>query len=95
MKKVDADNKLAELAKWRASKFSELESTLTVLIGIRDDVEASNKDRIEASKSIGRLLAVMSPEKVSVTKKDTVVAKKGADNKPTDAEWEQINQRLS
>jgi hypothetical protein len=39
--------------------------TLRVFREIRDDPEASNKDRIEAGKSVGRLLAVMSPERVS------------------------------
>jgi hypothetical protein len=55
------------LTAWRASHFSELEATLTVLKGIRDDPDASNKDRIESSKSIGRLLSALSPEKVAVT----------------------------
>ena len=55
------------LTAWRASHFSELETTLSVLKGIRDDPDASNKDRIESSKSIGRLLSALSPEKVAVT----------------------------
>jgi hypothetical protein len=55
------------LTSWRASHFSELEATLIVLKGIRDDPDASNKDRIESSKSIGRLLSALSPEKVAVT----------------------------
>jgi hypothetical protein len=55
------------LTAWRQSHFSELEATLTVLKGIRDDPDASNKDRIESSKSIGRLLSALSPEKVAVT----------------------------
>ena len=59
-----------ELRKWRASHFAELEATLTVLKSIRDDPEASNKDRVEASKSIGRLLAVMSPDKVTTLASD-------------------------
>ena len=55
------------LTAWRRSHFSELETTLSVLKGIRDDPDASNKDRIEASKSVGRLLSALSPEKVAVT----------------------------
>jgi len=62
-----SDDNAGELRKWRASHFAELESTLNVLKSIRDDPDASNKDRVEASKSIGRLLAVMSPDKVAVT----------------------------
>ena len=55
----------AELSAWRASHFAELEATLGVLKTIRDDPGASNKDRIEAAKSVGRLLSAMAPEKVS------------------------------
>lgn len=54
------------LTEWRRSHFSELEATLTVMKGIRDDPEASNKDRIEAGKVVGRLLSALSPEKVTV-----------------------------
>ena len=66
MPKKKEDN-AGELRAWRASHFDELEATLNVLKSIRDDSDASNKDRVEASKSIGRLLAVMSPDKVAVT----------------------------
>lgn len=59
------DANAKELSSWRANHFDELERTLTVLKEIRDDPEASNKDRIEAGKSIGRLLSAMAPEKVS------------------------------
>lgn len=83
-------SKNKELSVWRASHFKELEATLAVLKSIRDDPEASNKDRIEASKSIGRLLSAMSPAKAGATKPET---KK--DNKPTDQEWEVINERLA
>jgi hypothetical protein len=55
----------SELSAWRATHLDELEMTLRVFREIRDDPEASNKDRIEAGKSVGRLLAVMSPERVS------------------------------
>lgn len=65
---MGSDNK--ELRAWRDSHFEELESTLQVLKAIRDDPEASNKDRIEASKSLGRLLAAMAPEKVSQEKSE-------------------------
>ena len=64
------DDNAGELRKWRASHFAELEATLIVLRSIRDDPEASNKDRVEASKSLGRLLAVMSPDKVTALASD-------------------------
>jgi hypothetical protein len=89
--RVKADGKLQALAEWRASHFPELESTLAVLKGIRDDPDASNKDRIEASKSIGRLLAVMSPEKIDLRAKP----RKDKENKPSDKEWAEINGRLA
>jgi hypothetical protein len=58
------------LTAWRASHFAELEATLKVLVSIRDDPEAKDKDRIEASKGVGRLLSALSPEKVAVTASD-------------------------
>lgn len=80
-----------ELQEWRLSHFKELENTLIVLKGIRDDPEASDKDRIEASKSIGRLLSAMSPSKSGDAK--PVVKQK--EHKPTDKEWEEIEKRLA
>jgi len=82
--------KPTELAAWRDSHFAELESTLKVLNGIRDDSEASHKDRIEASKSIGRLLSAMSPAKAS-----TKPAEKKKEQKPTQEEWDVIEKRLA
>jgi hypothetical protein len=55
------------LTAWRASHFAELEATLRVLVSIRDNPDAKDKDRTEACKGIGRLLSAMSPEKVAVT----------------------------
>jgi hypothetical protein len=55
------------LTEWRLTHFAELENTLKVLVSIRDNPEAKDKDRIEASKGVGRLLSAMSPEKVAVT----------------------------
>lgn len=82
--------KHTELAAWRQSHFAELEATLSVLRGIRDDPEASNKDRIEASKSIGRLLSAMSPAKASAKTAD-----KKQEHKPTQEEWDIIEKRLA
>jgi hypothetical protein len=82
--------KPTELAAWRDSHFAELESTLKVLTGIRDDKTASNKDRTEAAKSIGRLLSAMSPAKAS-----TKPAEKKKEQKPTAEETEIIEARLN
>ena len=63
-KKVVPRGKTKILAEWRARHFEELEATLQVLRSIRDCETASNKDKIEASKSLGRLLGALQPEKV-------------------------------
>lgn len=84
-----AKTKHTELAAWRQHHFSELEATLQVLKGIRDDPEASDKDRIEASKSISRLLSAMSPAKTSAP------AAKVQEHKPTQEEWDEIEKRLA
>jgi len=83
-------SKTKELVEWRASHFGELESTLKILKSIRDDDTASNKDRIEASKSIGRLLSAMSPAKAGSDK-----PKPQQDHKPTQDEWDEIEKRLA
>jgi hypothetical protein len=82
MPKKKADDHSVELSAWRKSHWDELDATLGVLKGIRDDPEASNKDRVEASKSIGRLLAVMSPERVAATAEEKDSAKVSARKKP-------------
>ena len=84
--------KHTELAAWRQSHFAELEATLSVLKSIRDDPKADYKSRIEASKSIGRLLSAMSPAK-TVPGKGVTVPKE--ERKPTPDEWETINARLA
>jgi hypothetical protein len=81
--------KHTELVAWRQAHFGELETTLTVLKGIRDDPEASHKDRIEASKSISRLLSAMSPARVNAP----VVKKQ--EHKPDPEEREEIEKRLA
>jgi hypothetical protein len=48
---------------------------LNVLKGIRDDSKASHKDRIEASKSIGRLLSAMTPSRAAATPENTTINK--------------------
>lgn len=84
------NKKSTELAEWRESHFGELESTLKVLKGVRDDPSASHKDRIEASKAIGRMLSAMSPSKSGEKKPP-----KQSEHKPTQDEWDIINARLA
>ena len=65
--KKKADDHATGLSEWRAGHFAELEATLAVFKSIRDNPEAKDKDRIEAGKGVGRLLAALSPEKMAVT----------------------------
>jgi hypothetical protein len=51
------------VAQWRADHKDELDKTLNVLIGIRDDIEQKAKDRIDAGRSIARMLGSMTPER--------------------------------
>ena len=81
-------SKSTELAAWREDHFGELEETLAVLKGIRDDPEASHKDRIEASKSISRMLSAMSPSRAGAKATPKV------EHKPTLEEYEEIERRL-
>lgn len=83
--------KSKELASWRESHFGELEATLKVFVAIRDDPTASNKDRIEAGKNVGRMLAAMTAPKHDPKKKP----EEKKEHKPTEKEWEIINARLS
>lgn len=84
--------KSKELADFRAKHFEELERTIDVFRQIRDDPKASHKDRIEAGKSIGRMLSAMSPAKAGETKQASQPASQA---KPTDEEWAEIERRLS
>jgi hypothetical protein len=53
----------ALVAKWRADHKDELDKTLNVLISLRDDVNESAKNRIDAGRSIARMLGSMTPER--------------------------------
>ncbi len=48
---------------WRQDHKDELDRTLAVLISIRDDTNEKSKDRIDAGRSIARMLGSMAPEK--------------------------------
>lgn len=63
--------KAGDLAAWRKANFKEIQKCLEVARAIRDDAEASNKDRIEAIKSIARMLAALAPERIAATKGTT------------------------
>lgn len=63
------------VAAWREKHLHELDKTLEVWKSVRDDPGASDKDRIEAGKSIARLLGAMSPEPAKAG--DKVVSEAG------------------
>ena len=50
------------ISEWRASHLDELDRNLSTWRSIRDDHEASDKDRIEAAKSIARQMGALSPD---------------------------------
>lgn len=60
MPKKNDDKRL--LSEWRQRHWDELDATLTLLKGVRDDESASNKDRIEAGKAIARMLGGLAAE---------------------------------
>ena len=82
--------KSKELAEFRANNFGELKKTLKVLISVRDSPDTSAKDKIEASKAIGRMLSAMSPAKTGDAK-----PVKQVEAKPTEDEWAEIESRLA
>jgi len=47
----------------------ELNKTLEVLISIRDNLDEKSKDRIDAGRSIARMLGALAPEKEEAAKK--------------------------
>ena len=47
---------------WRAANIEELDNNLRVWKSIRDDPDASDRDRTEAAKSIARQLGALSPD---------------------------------
>ena len=78
------------LAEWRREHFSEMDRNLTINIQIRDDPEQKAKDRIDASKTISRMLGTLAPEKIE--KKDAVVKK---ESPFSEAETKKLNERLA
>ena len=64
------------LDEFRRKHMGELESNLQVLIGIRDDPEATDRNKIEAIKAIARMLSALQPDrqvaKTEVKKKEEI-----------------------
>ncbi len=50
------------VAAWRKAHIDELQKTLDVFIGIRDDGEVAEKDRINAGLGIARLLGAVAAD---------------------------------
>lgn len=50
------------LIEWRERNLAELDRNLATWKAIRDDHEASDKDRIEAAKAIARQMGALSPD---------------------------------
>ena len=53
------------LAEWRKRNMSEIDECLRTWIEIRDDREASARDRNEAAKNIARALSALAPDRVT------------------------------
>ena len=64
------------LAEWRAKHIDQWEKNLEVAMAIRDDPDASNRDRNEAIKIISRLLGILQPEKQTTKEKKEEAKKK-------------------
>ena len=77
------------LAEWRQAHFKEMKTNMEVAIQIRDDREAKVKDRIDAIKTIARMLGTLAPEKIE---KKEAPSKKESPFTP--AEEERLNARL-
>ena len=89
---VNPDERNAELQAWRARHFGELDKTLEILKTIRDNPDSKDKDRVDAAKSIARILDAMSPEKID---KGPAKPKNEKKHELTDDEWDDISRRLS
>lgn len=87
------DDKEPDLTEWRRKHRTEiLTENYQTWKMIRDDPEASNKDRIEAAKNIARMAAVLSPETVS----EKIKAKEDVPKRElTDKERAQVQELLS
>ncbi len=55
---------------WREANLAELDRNLSTWKAIRDDFEASDKDRIEAAKAIARQMGALSPDQKKTEKEE-------------------------
>ncbi|MCK9597993.1 MAG: hypothetical protein M0R06_03065 [Sphaerochaeta sp.] len=55
--------------KWRADNKEELDTTLRVLIGIRDNPNEETKERVNACKAIAKMFGGMAPDHGDVSAK--------------------------
>ena len=63
--KSEEKERIAALTELRKEKWRAVfKANLSVLKGIRDDPDAKDKDRIEAARVMGRMMDVLSPEKI-------------------------------
>lgn len=77
------------LAEWRRKHFKEMDANLKINIEIRDNTNEKAKDRIDASKTIARMLGTLAPEKIE--KKEPTVKK---ESPFTEAQEKAINERV-
>lgn len=54
-----------DIAEFRAKHAKEKENTIQMFMSIRDDPDATHKNRIEAGKAIARMLGALQPDKTS------------------------------
>jgi len=78
------------LAEWRRKHFEQMDKNLAINIQIRDDPNEKAKDRIDASKTISRMLGTLAPEKIE--KKEATVKK---ESPFTEAQEKDINKRMA
>ena len=78
------------IAEWRRKHFNEMQTNMEIAKAIRDDKDAKAKDRIDAIKTISRMLGTLAPEKIE--KKETVAKK---ETPFTKAEEKELDDRLS
>jgi len=53
------------ISEFRKKHSGEKENTIKMFISIRDDENATHKNRIEAGKAIARMLGALQPDKVT------------------------------
>jgi len=75
------------LAEWRQKHINEWEKNLEVARSIRDDPQASNRDKNEAIKIISRMLGILQPEKQTTKEKKEKAEKKEPELTPEEEKY--------